>query len=176
MPEKNFANILFESLGGSLGVADAVLTAESFSGDKLQTIVLLMSVPHRWCITCWLHPVEPRSFLMNMFYHILLWQLLRVPQACGSWEALGHWDTYKTQGSFLNMASCGCSSMIQNSSTIGFSRCFLSVDIHHLLFKYVPISCSFVCGVHVWGVSVCASVEARGRYWWFPSAILCRSP
>lgn len=25
----------------------------------------------------------------------------------------------------------------------------------------------------VWGVSVCARVEARGRYWRFPSAILC---
>ena len=39
MPDKNFASILFESLGGSLGVGDAVLTAGSFSGDKLQKII-----------------------------------------------------------------------------------------------------------------------------------------
>lgn len=37
--DKNFASIAFENLGGSLGVGDAVLTAESFSGDKLQTII-----------------------------------------------------------------------------------------------------------------------------------------
>lgn len=39
MPWQNFASILFESRGGFLGAGDAVLTSESVSGDKLQTII-----------------------------------------------------------------------------------------------------------------------------------------